>query len=124
MRRRPRGDLTIRVTVAPHPYFRREGRDLSVEVPITVGEAVLGAKIEVPTLEGRKTLSIPPGTSSGQKLRLRGQGVPARGGEPAGDLFVIPRIVVPRTLDEAARRALETFAAHDPSRPREGLWPG
>lgn len=120
----PRGDLTIRITVAPHPYFRREGRDLQVEVPVTIGEAVLGAKVEVPTLEGRKTLPIPAGTSSGQKLRLRGQGVPARGTHPAGDLFVMLRIVVPRTLDDEARRAVETLAAHDPTRPRDGLWPG
>lgn len=119
-----RGDLTIRITVAPHAHFKREGRDLLVEVPITVGEAVLGARIEVPTLDGRKTLPIPGGTSSGQKLRLRGQGVPARGAHPAGDLFVIPRIVVPRTIDDEARRAIEIFAARDALHPREGLWSG
>lgn len=119
-----RGDLNIRVTVQPHPYFRRDGQDLSVEVPITVGEAVLGGRIEVPTLGGRMSLNVPAGTSSGQRLRLRGQGVPARGSAPAGDLFVVPRIVVPRAVDDEARRAIETFAARDPSRPREGLWPG
>ena len=72
-------DLIITVTVEPHPYFTREGRNLSVEVPISVPEALLGAKVEVPTLDGFKTLTIPAGTSSGQKLRLRGQGVPASG---------------------------------------------
>ena len=79
------GDLTIRVTVAPHPYFRREGRDLFVEVPITVGEAILGARVDVPTLDGLKTLhDSPRARPRGQKLRLRGQGVPAHGGRPAG----------------------------------------
>jgi DnaJ-class molecular chaperone len=118
----PKGDLTIRVTVAPHPYFRREGRDLFVEVPITVGEAVLGAKVDVPTLDGLKTLTIPAGTSSGQKLRLRGQGVPAHGSRTEGDLFVQPRIVVPRPIDDESRRLIEQFAARNPARPRDGLW--
>ena len=73
------GDLTIILNVEPHPYFKREGRDLQVEVPISVSEAILGAKIDVPTLDGMKSLPIPPGSSSGQKLRLKGQGIPARG---------------------------------------------
>jgi DnaJ-class molecular chaperone len=117
-----RGDLTIRIRVDPHPYFRRVGRDLDVDVPITIGEGVLGGKIEVPTLEGQKTLPIPPGTSSGQKLRLRGQGVPASGNKPAGDLFVIPKIVVPKTPDAESLRNIREFADRNPSRPREGLW--
>ncbi len=101
----PRGDLTIHVEVEPHPYFTRDRRNLSVEVPISVSEATLGAKIEVPTLDGTKTLPVPAGTSSGQKLRLRGQGVPEAGGKPAGDLFLIPKIVVPKKLDETSQRA-------------------
>ncbi len=117
-----KSDLTIRVTVAPHPYFRREGNDLFVEVPVSVSEAILGAKIEVPTLDGFKTLTVPPGTSTGQKLRLRGQGVPAHGKQPAGDLFVLPRVVVPRTVDEESRRLIDQFAARNPARPRDGLW--
>jgi curved DNA-binding protein len=118
----PRGDLTIAVTVEPHPYFTREGRDLSVEVPITVAEAVLGAKVEVPTLGGMKSLTIPPGSSSGQKLRLRGQGVPASGGKPEGDLFLVLKVVVPRTSDETSRRLITEFAERNPMRPRDGLW--
>jgi curved DNA-binding protein len=117
-----RGDLNIRVTVQPHPYFRREGRDLLVELPLALDEAVLGAKVEVPTLDGMKTLNVPPGTSSGQKLRLRGQGVPAYGSKPAGDLFVVPRVMVPRAVDEEGRRLIESFAARYPLRPRQGLW--
>ncbi|SIO57834.1 molecular chaperone DnaJ/curved DNA-binding protein [Singulisphaera sp. GP187] len=117
-----RGDLTIHVTVEPHPYFTRDGRNLSVEVPITVPEAALGAKIVVPTLDGTKSLPIPPGTSSGQKLRLRGQGVPESGGKPAGDLFLIPKIVVPKKVDETSQRLIQEFAERNPLNPREGIW--
>jgi curved DNA-binding protein len=115
-------DLVITVTVEPHPYFTREGQNLLVDVPISVPEAVLGAKIEVPTLDGLKTMTIPPGTSSGQKLRLRGQGVPASKKHPTGDLYVVPKIVVPKQVDEESRRLIEEFADRNPSRPREGLW--
>ncbi len=118
----PRGDLTIRVTVEPHPYFTRDGRALSVEVPITVSEAVLGAKLDVPTLSGLKSLTIPPGSSSGLKLRLRGQGVPASGGKPEGDLFVILKIVVPRNIDDTSQRLIREFADRNPQNPRAGLW--
>ena len=76
----------------------------------------------MPTLDGLKTMTIPPGTSSGQKLRLRGQGVPASKKHPAGDLYVVPRVVVPKPVDEESRRLIEEFADRNPSRPREGLW--
>ena len=118
----PAGDLLIEVQVEPHPYFTRDGQDLSVEVPITLGEAILGARIDVPTLDGVKTLPIPPGTSSGRKLRLRGQGVPTHGKTPAGDLFVIPRIVVPRSIDAESQDWIRQFAEHNPQSPRDGLW--
>ncbi len=118
----PRGDLLIRVTVEAHPYFKREGRDLLVEVPVTIGEAVLGAKIDVPTLRGTRSLTIPPGTSSGQKLRLRGQGVPASGDHKEGDLYVIPKIVAPRVVDAESREQIEAFEQRNPLRPRVGLW--
>lgn len=118
----PAGDLTVVVDVEPHPYFRREGRDLTVEVPIGLGEAVLGAKVEVPTPTGLKVLPIPPGSSSGQRLRLRGQGVPASGSKPEGDLFVLLKVVVPRSVDEESRQLIEQFAARNPQNPRAGLW--
>ena len=118
----PPGDLIITVEVQRHPYFTRDGRDLLVEVPITVGEAVLGAKIEVPTLEGPKTLPIPAGTSGGRKLRLRGQGVTARGNSPAGDLFVVVKVVVPKEVDDEGRRLIREFSEHHPLDPRAGLW--
>ena len=118
----PRGDLTIQVEVQPHPYFQREGRNLMVEVPITVAEAVLGAKVDVPTLDGMKSSTIPPGSSSGQKLRLRGQGVPAAPGKPEGDLFLILKIVVPRSADETSRRLIREFDERNPLSPRASIW--
>jgi DnaJ-class molecular chaperone len=118
----PAGDLIIQVEVAPHPYFTRDGRDLQVEVPISLDEAVLGARIDVPTLDGAKTLPIPAGTSGGQRLRLRGQGVPARGDKPAGDLFVLIKVVVPKSADAESQDLIRKFAERNPMRPREGLW--
>lgn len=119
---RPAGDLVIRVTVEPHSYYRRDGRDLSVEVPLSLDEAVLGARLEVPTPHGSRTLTIPPGTSTGQRLRLKGQGVPAHGNKPAGDLYVIPKVVVPRHVDDESCRLIREFADRNPLRPRDGLW--
>ena len=117
-----RADLMIGLTVSPHPYFTRDGRNLLVDVPITIGEAVLGARVEVPTLDGPKTLPIPAGASSGQKLRLKGQGVPAVRDLPAGDLFVVLKVVVPKTVEPEAKALIERFAALDPTTPRAGLW--
>ncbi len=118
----PKGDLTILVTVEPHKYFTREARNLLVEVPITLGEAVLGAKVDVPTLDGLKSLTVPPGSSSGLKLRLRGQGVPAHGDRPGGDLFVVLKVVVPKSADDASRDLIREFSEKNPLHPREGLW--
>jgi DnaJ-class molecular chaperone len=117
----PRGDLTIVVEVEPHPYFTRVGRDLQVELPVTVGEAVLGARVDVPTLEGKKSLTIPPGSSCGQKLRLRGQGVPAAQGKPEGNLIVVLKIVVPKNVDEESRRFIREFEERNPLNPRASL---
>jgi DnaJ-class molecular chaperone len=116
-----RGDLTIVITVEPHPYFKREDRNLLVEVPITISEAVLGAKIDVPSLDGMKSLSIPAGSSSGMKLRLKGQGVPASGGKPEGDLFVQLKVVVPRSVDDESKRLIQQFAERNKQNPRAGL---
>jgi DnaJ-class molecular chaperone len=118
----PAGDLTINVHVEPHLYFKRDEQNLQVEVPITVSEAVLGTRVDVPTLDGMKSLTIPPGSSSGLKLRLKGQGIPASAGKPAGDLFVILKVVVPKTTDAASRRLIQEFSERNPSNPRDGLW--
>ncbi len=117
----PAGDLYARIRVRPHRFFRREGRDLLLDLPVTVGEATLGAKVEVPTLEGRVTLTIPPGTDSGAKLRLRGKGVPHPSGKAAGDLYVIVQIRVPRKLTPEAAAKLRELERFDPPDPRKEL---
>jgi DnaJ-class molecular chaperone len=87
-----------------------------------VAEAALGAKVDVPTLDGTATVTVPPGTSSGRKLRLRGKGVPPRRGEAPGDLYVDIQIVVPDTIDEASQYLIRKFAELNPTSPRDGLW--
>ena len=118
----PAGDLWATVRVRPHPVFRREGRDLIVEVPVTIVEAIRGAKIEVPTLEGRATVTVPPGTDSGQKLRLRGKGILDPKGGAAGDLYVVIQLRVPRKLDAEAAAALDALAEAGPENPRKELF--
>jgi molecular chaperone DnaJ len=103
----PAGDLYVSIEVAPHRYFRRDGRDLRLTLPIAVHEAALGAKVTVPTLGGPVTLKIPPGTGSGQTLRLRGRGVP--GDVEAGDLVVEVQIVLPPVRDERSKELLKEF---------------
>lgn len=118
----PAGNLTIILSIEPHPYFKREDRNLLVEVPLTVAEAVLGAKVDVPTLDGMKPVPIPAGTSSGQKLRLKGQGVPGTGDKPDGDLFVVVKIAVPRSVDDESKALIQQFADLNKQSPRAGLW--
>ena len=104
------GDLYLRITVRPHPTVRVDGRDLSLDLPITVAEALQGAEVTAPTFEGPVKLKIPPRSQSGRRLRLRGRGLPAlRSGEtgaPRGDLYVVLQIVLPP--DSAAARAAAT----------------
>jgi DnaJ-class molecular chaperone len=110
------GNVLLKVHIAPHPYFRREGHNLIVEVPLSVSEAVLGAKVDVPTLEGpRLSVKVPPGTSSGSRLRLRGKGV------AGGDQYVEIKIVAPAAHDARSRELLEEFARLNPQNPRAGL---
>lgn len=105
----PRGDLILEVRVLPHPVFRREGGDLIVDLPLTIAEATLGARVRVPTISGSVELTVPPGTSTGQRLRLRGQGAPTDAGG-AGDLLAAVRIVAPKDLPSADREALKAMA--------------
>lgn len=95
------GDALIEIRVRPHPQFRREGDDLLIEVPITIDEAVLGAKVEVPTVTGRVQLTIPKGTSSGRVFRLKGKGVKSAGKAEAGDELVTVRVVLPEVIDDS-----------------------
>lgn len=109
-----RGDLYLQVEFVPHSFYRIEGRDLYLELPVMPWEAALGAKVTVPTPSGILALNIPKGSSSGQKLRLRGRGIPAR---PAGDLFVVLQIVLPPANSERAKalyRQMEKELAFNP----------
>jgi DnaJ-class molecular chaperone len=117
------GDLYARIRVRPHPLFRREGRDVYFDLPVTVREATLGARISVPTLDGRATLVVPAGTDSGAKLRLRGKGVPDPSGAAPGDLYAVVQIRVPRDLGPEARARLEAaLDGLDPADVRRGLF--
>ncbi len=119
----PAGDLLVTIKVAPHPYFRREGNDLFIDVPITVSEAALGAKVEVPTLsEGSNVVTVPAGTSSGAKLRLRGKGVLDHKTRGRGDMYVVVKLMLPPKLDARTRELFEQIAAAAPYNPRTGLW--
>jgi len=113
------GDLFLHIRVTPHAYFRREGRDLHVEVPVTVSEAALGARIEVPTLEGKAAVKVASGTQNGATLRLRGKGAPSPKGGAAGDLLAHVRVVIPESPDPETRQLLEELKKHERD-PREG----
>ena len=119
----PSGDLFLVVKAGTHPVFVRTGDDIHVTIPVTVSEAALGAKIEVPTVDGRTQLKIPPGVQSGQKLRLREKGVvsAARDGV-RGDQIVEVKIVVPKVGDERSKEILRELAKLNPEDPREGIF--
>ena len=122
-RRGPVGDLYIIMNVRPHPYFERHGDDIYTSVPITVAEASLGAKIEVPTIDGRALLRIPPGTNSGQKFRLREKGVvSAKRSGQRGDQLVEVQIVAPSTVDERVRNLLRELGKLAPEDPRRDIF--
>lgn len=118
------GDLLITVHVAPHPQFVRKGNDLTVQVPVTLAEAALGAKVDVPTPKGTISLRVPPGTSSGTRLRAKGRGVAPAKGEP-GDLYAEVEITIPKNLDERSQALIreldEHFATQGTANPRENL---
>jgi DnaJ-class molecular chaperone len=117
------GDLLIKVHIASHPWFKRDGNDLYVDVPVTFPEAALGTKVEVPTLsEGNMWLTIPPGTSSGAKLRLKGKGVFQPKSQDRGDQYVVLKILSPKNLDPKAKQLLEEYAALTSETPRQNLW--
>jgi len=113
------GDLLITVNIAPHPYFKVDGNDLRLELPITLYEAVLGAKVRVPTLTGAIELSIPKNTSSGRIFRLKGKGLPKAGA--AGDLFVTTRIILPDGHDAALEKLMQKWRDDHPYQPRSDL---
>ncbi len=119
----PAGDLYIIVRMGEHPVFKREGDDIHLTVPVTLSEAALGAKVEVPTIDGRALLRIPPGTQCGQKLRLREKGVPSAVKEgQRGDEIVEIQTVTPKVSDERSKEILRELAKLNPEDPREELF--
>ena len=117
------GDLYVIMRIGDHPIFHREGDDIHLTVPITATEAALGAKVEVPTIDGRTLLKIPPGTQSGQKLRLREKGVPSATKEGVrGDEIVEVKVTVPMPRDEKTKELLRELARLNPEDPRLELW--
>ena len=117
----PDGDLFLMVNVAPHPIFKREGETIQLTVPVTVTEAALGSKIEVPTVDGSATMKIPPGTQSGQIFRLREKGAPSLRGGTRGDQLVEVKLVVPPVRDERTKEILRELDRLNPMNPREDL---
>ena len=118
----PAGDLYLRVEVKPHPFFERRGNDLYVKVPVKVSEATLGAKIEVPTIDGRSLMRIPPATNSGTTLRLREKGVPSARDGVRGDEYVEIQVVVPKPTDERVRNLMKELETIEPEDPRADLF--
>lgn len=119
----PAGDLYLIIKAGSHPVFTRSGDDIRVIVPVMAFEAALGAKVDVPTIDGRTQLKIPPGTQAGQKLRLREKGVPAAGADGVrGDQIVEVQIIVPKIQDERSKEILRELAKLNPEDPREALF--
>lgn len=112
----PSGDALVEVAIAPHPYFRREGDDIIVELPVTVAEAALGASLEVPTIKGRVRLTIPPGSGTGTRLRLRGRGIGANGHQ-----YVELRVVHPPADEPELAEFLRDWKPRHPFNPRAGM---
>ncbi len=112
----PAGDLYLRVRLREHPFLRREGKDLTLDLPVTVPEAVAGAEVKLPTFEGPVQLRVPPGTQAGVKLRLRGKGLPDLHGGERGDLYAVVKIVLPESSDplRQAVKPLEPLYKGDP----------
>jgi DnaJ-class molecular chaperone len=114
----PAGDLYITTQVRPHAYFTRDGNDILCNLPVTLGEVILGAKIDVPTIDGAISKTVPAGTQNGRTFRFRGKGVPSlKGGQP-GDQNVKVQVVLPPNIDELSRELLMEFDHRNPLQPR------
>jgi DnaJ-class molecular chaperone len=117
----PPGDVIVTIRYAPHPLFKAEGRDLRLDLPITLYEAILGGRVRAPTLGGDVELSIAPGSSGGRVLRLRGKGLPAAGDHAAGDLLATLRIVLPNEADGEVSALMRKMRDQKPYDPRSGM---
>jgi len=122
----PAGDALIEIHIAPHPFFRREGDDIHVELPVSLAEAVLGARVPVPTVTGPVTMTIPKGSDTGAQLRLRGKGIhrKRRGAETSGDQYVTLKVVIGASDDPELTRFLEDWAKQHPTDPRREMGQG
>ena len=118
----PAGDLYLRVVARRHEFFERRGNDLYTKIPVTVSEATLGAKIEVPTIDGRSIVRIPPGTNSGNTLRLKEKGVPSARNGARGDQYVEIQVLVPLPTDERVRNLMKELERVAPADPRKDLF--
>ena len=114
------GDALIELTVKPHPFFQRQGDDILLDLPITLGEALLGGRVPVPTLSGQVTMTLKPGANSGQVMRLKGKGI-ERVGAPAGDQLVTLRIALPEKPNPALAEFIRGWQERHPYNPRGGL---
>ena len=112
------GDALVEIRIKPDPLYRREGRDIHAELPISLGEAVAGGKAEVPTVHGPVTVTIPKGANSGTRLRLKGKGIAATKREPAGDQYVTLKVVLPKTPDPELEEFVTAWSARKPYNPR------
>ena len=117
----PPGDVIVTIRYAPHPLFKVEGRDLRLDLPVTLYEAILGARVRAPTLSGEVEVSIAPGASGGRVLRLRGKGLPASADQPAGDLLATLRIVLPNEVDPELSALMRKLRDQKPYDPRSGM---
>ncbi len=115
------GDAMVTVRIAKHPFFRVEGRDLRLDLPIALYEAVLGGKVQVPTIGGVVEMNLPPGTNSGRTLRLRGKGLPASGTSPVGDLLVTLRVTLPEKIDPEFEGLMRKWQGMNPYDPRKDM---
>lgn len=112
------GDALVEVRIKGHPLYRREGRDIHVELPISLGEAVMGGKVEVPTVHGPVTVTVPQNANSGTRLRLKGKGIAASKREPAGDQYVTLKVALPKTPDPELEEFVKAWSAKKPYNPR------
>lgn len=117
----PAGDLLLEVTIKPHRIFKRKGDDIEVVLPVTFGEAALGAKLEVPTIDGISLMTLPPGTQSGQKFKLSGKGFISPKSKKRGDEYVEIKIVVPKNIPEKAKEAIKVVESLYKENPRKEI---
>lgn len=118
------GDALIELKITEHPVFTRDGDNISLELPISLGEAVLGARVEVPTIDGRVTVTVPKGASTGQILRLRGKGIKNNRTSAQGDQLITLKVVLPAVIDAELETFMQEWAQNHPYDPRVRLREG